>query len=97
MCQTLKLFKKHGVKFSKIGFWDNHQHVSDAIREFHYETQFLVVITHVLAREGVRPGMSKGCNLWIADTVLFFEGTWDVGTDDRYRYQDDVPSTWRTS
>ena len=22
---------------------------------------------------------SKGNNLWIADTVIFFEGTWDVG------------------
>lgn len=32
-----------------------------------------------------------------ATVPIFTGGAWDVGTDDRYRYQDDVPSTWRTS
>ena len=49
VCETLKLYKPYGVTFSKIGFWDGHKHQSDAIQKFHYETDFLVVITHVLA------------------------------------------------
>ena len=56
-----------------------HKHQSDAIQKFHYECDFLVMITHVLANDGINQGMSKGNNLWIADTVIFFEGTWDVG------------------
>ena len=79
VCETLKLYKPYGVTFSKIGFWDGHKHQSDAIQKFHYETDFLVMITHVLAHDGINQGMSKGNNLWIADTVIFFEGTWDVG------------------
>ena len=45
------------------------------------------MITHVLANDGINQGMSKGNNLWIADTVIFFEGTWDVGTDERALHQ----------
>ena len=87
VCETLKLYKPYGVTFSKIGFWDGHKHQSDAIQKFHYETDFLVMITHVLANDGINQGMSKGNNLWIADTVIFFEGTWDVGTDERALHQ----------
>ena len=30
------------------------------------------MITHVLAQEGIKPGESKGMNMWICDTVILY-------------------------